>query len=101
MRLIDADALEKLHCEDCSAVTRGMCEADPICASLMWVREAPTIDAVEVVRCKDCKYYILHALVCRHEHMNGVMPIDGYCSNGKRRPHHDSLCDQTEEGEHG
>ena len=54
MRPIDADALEKLHCEDCSAVTRGMCEADPICASLMWVREAPTIDAVPVVRCKDC-----------------------------------------------
>ena len=46
---------------------------------------------VEVVRCKDCEYYVLHALACRCEHMNGVMPIDGFCSNGKRRVDHESL----------
>lgn len=57
-------------------------------------------DSVKVVRCKDCVHYALHALACRHEHMNGVMPIDGFCSYGERRSHHDSLCDQNEEVEH-
>ena len=47
MRLIDADALrEKAREMDlCAAVT-------------VWdIDDAPTIDAVEVVRCKDCKHW--------------------------------------------
>ena len=44
----------------------------------------PTVDAVEVVRCKDCKHYVLHALACRNEYMNGIVPIDGFCSYGER-----------------
>ena len=39
----------------------------------------------EVVRCKDCKHYVLHALACRNEHMNGVINIDGFCSYGERK----------------
>ena len=48
-RLIDANALTKAHCEGCATDIQEMCKTDPVCASMMWVVEAPTVDAVEVV----------------------------------------------------
>jgi hypothetical protein len=48
MRLIDADALTELHCEGCTEDVRDICKGDPGCASLMWVAEAPTIEAEPV-----------------------------------------------------
>jgi hypothetical protein len=48
-RLIDANALMKEHCEGCSADILDMCKTDPVCASMMWIVEAPTVDAEEVV----------------------------------------------------
>ena len=43
----------------------------------------PTIDAVEVVRCKDCKHHI--RMICNHPY--GLVHIceDGFCSYGERR----------------
>lgn len=66
MRLIDADALNKAlgfadPCANCEHVY-GMF----LCADAIWqevcdeIYEAPTIDAVPVVRCKDCKYRKVH-----------------------------------------
>ena len=55
-RLIDADALIKAHCEGCSHEVQESCKTDPICASMMWIVEAPAVDAVEVVRRRNCKY---------------------------------------------
>ena len=52
MRLIDADELADKHCDGCSADIREMCKTDPVCASMMWVVEAPTVDAVKVVHGK-------------------------------------------------
>lgn len=49
MRLIDADALREHHCDGCSEDVKASCKDDPVCATLMWVDEAPTIDAVPVV----------------------------------------------------
>ena len=50
MRLIDADALKTI---------RSIQSADynSIETIQNWIDNAPTIDAVPVVRCKDCKYY--------------------------------------------
>ena len=56
MRLIDADALQRKICgakcgceyEDCG--NEGDCEFDH------FIFHAPTVDAVVVTRCKDCKY---------------------------------------------
>lgn len=46
MRLIDADALiDELGISDEDIIFEGM------------LVDAPTIDAVPVVRCKDCRYY--------------------------------------------
>ena len=42
------------------------------------LQEAPTIDAVEVVRCKDC---VSHN-ICKFEQFQG---LDGFCSYGERK----------------
>jgi hypothetical protein len=55
------------------------------------IKEAPTADVVEVVRCKDCKYFtkgrIADSIECFCTHslaMIGIDP-DTYCSCGERR----------------
>ena len=77
-RLIDADALIK---EACAEGAYGYVDAKQIA-------DAPTVDAVEVVRCKDCdySYECIGGLVCSH----GVcvdceVPPDFYCAEGKRK----------------
>ena len=59
------------------------CEIKQDFADLM--DEIPTVDAVEVVRCKDCKYYHLSRLECHNKYMNGIIGVDGFCSYGERR----------------
>lgn len=55
------------------------------------VEDAPTIDAVEVVRCKDCKYAIVNEnhidkpLICCLTKMVGTTDEDWFCADGKRR----------------
>ena len=58
-RLIDANAFIKEHCADCKYFNvDGICtKEDPVCGSVMIVNDLPTVDAVEVVRCRDCKHY--------------------------------------------
>ena len=56
MRLIDLDALIYAWCDGCDAPEKGMCN-DDMCEFAEIVKKFPTIDAVPVVRCKDCKYY--------------------------------------------
>jgi hypothetical protein len=46
---------------------------------------ATAVDFVEVVRCKDCKYYRLYHLACVYPHHNGVISVDGFCSYGERK----------------
>lgn len=59
MRLIDADAYKELHRKECPGDC-GVCNLvygygkDDICGL---IDQAPTIDAVPVVRCKNCKYF--------------------------------------------
>lgn len=56
MRPIDADVLEREHCSDCNEEAREICKNDPICATMMWVREAPTIDYAPIVH-GEWKYF--------------------------------------------
>ena len=61
MRLIDADraikhykALANIrHNEMCAPVSW----ADAFNEFILYLEEAPTVDAVEVVRCRDCKHW--------------------------------------------
>lgn len=50
------------------------------------IEAAPTVDAVEVVRCSECKYRTEHSNCGhpRHEVLPPVYPND-FCSYGERR----------------
>ena len=51
--------------------------------------EIPTVDAVEVVRCKDCKHFGGHGVCHCHAADENGTPIfvreDDFCSYGERR----------------
>lgn len=85
MRLIDADAfeIELQHEWKNNEISNG--EWMDI---RQWLKEAPTIDAVQVVRCKDCKY-------CNGEYEYCYFDIfvkpDGYCSYGEKTEVNDEL----------
>ena len=76
MRLIDADrAIEIVR-------SRGIAHPNAYhltnYATLI-LREAPTVDAVEVVRCKDCKYF--KTRLCENEDNYD----DWFCADGERK----------------
>ena len=77
MRLVDADPLPEAMKERKGYIGRA---SDPICL----VEDAPTIDAVPVVRCKDCKYKgSLYSIYCAKEHNSEGR--DWFCADGERR----------------
>lgn len=48
-----------------------------------WVKDIPSADVVEVVRCKDCKYHAEFSSKCNKLHLTPMRPND-YCSYGER-----------------
>lgn len=76
MRPIDADALlEKLR-------------RTPRYFTVKFdIEEAPTIDAVPAVRCKDCKYYEPDEVECGCLFAGGLQYVkpDDFCSYGERK----------------
>lgn len=91
MRLIDADELMKRI--DDSARNDGLNLTD-YRKIIRWVAKAPIIDAVEVVRCKDCKHRGMEGTcpMCHDEYDvdEGWYTIDnakdnGFCDRGERR----------------
>ena len=98
MRLIDVDDLGVGRC------SRDILPA-AYCAGwnglLGLIENAPTVDAVAVTRCKDCKYadgkkespaekrYVADILVCRNSNLCGDEPLamwpEDFCSYGEPR----------------
>ena len=77
-RLIDADALKTkaIRCE-----TFKLYDA-PVFLKAVGTKEidkAPTVDAVPVVRCKDCKYF--KTRLCENEDNYD----DWFCADGERK----------------
>ena len=75
-RLIDAKELER-------QVKEALKDDNPVLMGLMlrWIRKQKTVDAVPVVRCKDCRYY----------------NEDGeYCGNWGECRHPEHFCDEGE-----
>ena len=85
-QLIDREALlsfEKMDAELCATCGEHHTAEDVI----MMIKTAPTVDAVEVVRCKDCKYHE-HTSVTGFEHcrLYGLtMRFNDFCSYGERK----------------
>ena len=53
------------------------------------INEAPTVDAVEVVRCKDCKHFTEGMAVgmCKRDPNQYILPVpyNHFCSYGERK----------------
>ena len=81
-RLIDANALIE-EMKDC-AITRQ----DLYCNGYAqtFIENAPTVDAVEVVRCKECRYFDGVLGRCDN-HDFSILPNE-FCSYGERRTDH-------------
>lgn len=82
MRLIDADALKK------SLLEKGFYPAIVKRA----IEDAPVVDAVEVVRCKDCIYTrkLYGRLMCKYGKCSGyILCEDFFCATGERRGEED------------
>ena len=47
------------------------------------IKKMPTVDAVEVVRCKNCKHY--HHSTCTNDFALNLVRENDYCSYGERR----------------
>ena len=79
-RLIDADALENEF---------GISDADIIAREV--IRFAPTVDAVSVIRCRDCKHAWIHPcgyVYCHRDGRNAyemTFNLDSFCSYGERK----------------
>lgn len=79
MRLIDADELESLFVEQIKR------ESDIMDAFDDALQDTPTVDAVPVVRCKDCK----------HLWRDLAGPFCG-CGRGLREIYYDTFCSYGE-----
>lgn len=95
MRLIDADALKELIVSNVYPIADAFNSRD---YGMFWtggiekaIDEMPSIDAVPVVRCKDCKYaYITNDGECKYcdiwfpveaKYLDG----DYYCASAERK----------------
>ena len=61
------------------------CRACMVDSVMDWVVDAPTVDAVEIVRCKECKYYDDRADAFYCVNTNDFWNPDDFCSRGERR----------------
>lgn len=78
MRPIDADALKEMLKEELDYET-----AFGFGVAVNLINAAPTIDAMPVVRCKDCKYHGINE--CFHKLGMIASMDDGFCSYAERR----------------
>ena len=95
MRLVDANKLKQDHfmsdeCETCINDV-GRCQnwhsytKMDFCG---WIDNAPTVDAIEVVRCKDCQFFHKYGFKLEYTeciHFDCEVAEDGYCYWAKRR----------------
>ena len=97
MRLIDADALEKEMCSGCEYNKNKYANCDD-CV----IANAPTIDAVPVVRCTNCRYR--YDVICPmyREEWYTIDEGDGWYDSDFRiidETQDDGFCDCGERGE--
>ena len=86
MRLIDADRLSEVIYDNVSALYEDAVCAKEDCLTEIYV--APTVDAVPVVRCRECNHCDPENYHCDHP-MSTAAPLrrkpDDFCSYGERK----------------
>ena len=97
-RLIDANEAYEIARTSGLHDDFGRCMAD-LTSLKELLEDCTTVDAVEVVRCKDCKFAYINSLSAKQEkalcnrHFNpdgnaAIMGADDFCSYGERRTDH-------------
>ena len=85
MRLIDADDAKRTYTKDMFDTEEDFERVNDV------LNYAPTVDAVSVVRCKDCKHRIYKDMGEEIGEIGGcglfncAMPNEGFCSHGERK----------------
>ena len=98
MRLIDADAMKRVYqevlCSHVACIDCSFFMDDKYCRFETMLSEAPTINAIPVVRCRECKHHhweqepchgkSVH--YCKLPHMRGVEVFkEFFCYYGERK----------------
>jgi hypothetical protein len=91
-KYIDRDALIRHLHGECAA-KYPTTFLGGLTAAASEVRKFPLADVVEVVRCKDCKYYVTDPYnngdvdenVCTEQIIWASVPPDGFCNYGERK----------------
>ena len=82
MRMIDADTAKQTYTADLFDTEEDFERVNDI------FNYAPTVEAVVVVRCKDCIYTrkLYGRLVCKYGTCSGcILREDFFCANGERK----------------
>ena len=84
-RLVNAEAIARKlkysHCADCNVVRQIQCSACWV-EDVLELLEGDAVDAVEVVRCKDCTEWDEAEQECKHWY---GFRADDFCSYGERK----------------
>ena len=92
MRLIDADAMKRVYqkvlCNHVACIDCSFFMDDKYCRFETMLSEAPTVDAVPVVRCRECKRRkyddIFGMLWCNLDSCTKRVKPDDFCSYGEK-----------------
>ena len=96
-RLIDANAiarkLKNAHCAECNVVRKVQCSACWV-NDVLELLDGDSVDAVEVVRCKDCKHFYrddeFNRAWCGYDKcVANEVAVNGYCYRGERKDDHE------------
>ena len=93
MRVIDADAMKRVYqevlCSHVACIDCSFFMDDKYCRFETMLSEAPTINAIPVVRCRECKYRFKNnghdKSGCPIIDANIWMDDDDFCSHGERK----------------
>lgn len=86
--------IENCTCKPCEDEKQDYnhvrCRACWVDDAVSAIDDAPAVDAVEVVRCKDCKYHSIEETECGAKYIScnrfdEVMEADDFCSYGERK----------------
>lgn len=86
MRLIDADALRAKLTDYKTILADPNADISSMTVAAKMVEEAPTVDAVEVVRCRECKWLSMTTLGMEYACWKGAFSVWG--ETGQHYDHH-------------
>ena len=88
MRLIDADAMKRVYqevlCSHVACIDCSFFMDDKYCRLETMLSEAPTINAIPVVRCRECRSYNKPKTGWCEVHLDREH-MDDFCSYGERK----------------